>query len=69
MSVAEAWGLRCPQCGDDENLNIQCSVWVKLFEDGTETDGDHDWDSNSPASCSCGWEGRVRDANIEEVKP
>jgi hypothetical protein len=29
--------------------------------EGTDDAGDHEWDSKSCASCSCGWSGLVQD--------
>jgi hypothetical protein len=65
-TVAEAWGLRCPECGSDDGLEIQAKAWVVLTPDGTrpsDADGNTEWDDDSPCTCGGGrqYEGRVRD--------
>lgn len=61
MSVSEEWNMICPQCGDDEELYVTFTGEAKLFPNGTEDDGDHEWDSRSKCRCGCGWEGTVKD--------
>lgn len=62
--------LRCPDCKDHASIDITATVDVRLRqydrsgEDfGTDADmsrcGDHEWDETSPASCGCGWRGKV----------
>lgn len=50
-TVAESWNMRCPKCGSDEEIRIQCTTWVDLLPEGTDNDGDHVWDEKSPAYC------------------
>ncbi|MGC1969620.1 MAG: hypothetical protein WA673_24390 [Candidatus Acidiferrales bacterium] len=52
-------------------MHISASVVVSLAPDGTDaTNSDTEWDDKSPASCNCGWQGRVGDfveaENFEE---
>ncbi|MEJ6846808.1 hypothetical protein V3589_11385 [Sinorhizobium fredii] len=68
MSVKDEWGVICPFCKTDEGLDIQALVWVRLCDDGTDTDnaqsGDHEWDEHSACACvTCGWQGTVKQAS------
>jgi len=52
-------GLGCPQCGQDDEIDIAATVWVRLRPDGTDIfeaeDGDHEWENGSSAKCcACG---------------
>ena len=56
--------LRCPQCGNNDNLDINANIWVRLTDDGTDPDlaasRDHEWDDASHIRCvSCGHSGTV----------
>jgi len=61
--------LACPQCGSQEEIDIQALVWTRLCEDGTDPDAADrhhesaaEWSDNSAAACAkCGWDGRVAD--------
>lgn len=66
MTAGNQWGLYCPGCGQDGEIDIAATVWVRLCPDGTDVtlarNGDHEWDNDAPAACSaCGFHGRVRD--------
>ena len=57
--------MRCPKCGDEDRLDIQATVWIRVCEDGTDADasrdGGHDYEPHSPAQCgACGHCGTVR---------
>ncbi|MFI5109732.1 MAG: hypothetical protein ACHP78_12900 [Terriglobales bacterium] len=45
-------GLRCPECGKSDQLDIAATVWVRLCPDGTDVTaaecGDHEWDNTAP---------------------
>jgi hypothetical protein len=47
--------LRCPECGQDDQLDIAATVWVRLCPDGTDVTaaecGDHEWDNTTPIKC------------------
>jgi hypothetical protein len=71
MSVRKEWGMCCPKCGDDSEIDITATVSVRLVPDGTDADlsqdGSHEWESNSPASCEgCGFSGTVASFKIAE---
>lgn len=49
----------CPSCGDDQQIDIQASVWIRVSQDGTDADaancGDHEFTPESTACCKgCG---------------
>ncbi|QIG69336.1 hypothetical protein EVB78_134 [Rhizobium phage RHph_N1_15] len=74
MTVSEAWNMRCPKCGSDENLDVEVKAFARLMSDGTDCDesvnGDHTWDDQSPCTCAaCGWEGKAGDAEISSEGP
>jgi ribosomal protein S27E len=57
--------MRCPKCGDEDRLDIQATVWIRVCEDGTDVDaagdGNHEYEPRSPAQCgTCGHCGTVR---------
>jgi Zn ribbon nucleic-acid-binding protein len=63
--------LRCPQCGNNDNLDINANIWVRLTDDGTDADlaacRDHEWDDASHIRCvSCGHSGKVGDFHQNE---
>ena len=56
----------CPQCEDQYSLAVQALVWVTIFPNGTDADGDNNpdydrvWGRDSAAFCqACGWHGQV----------
>jgi hypothetical protein len=56
---------RCPKCKDNVRIfGVQTIVIV--YPDGTEIDGDIEWDEENQAECvSCDWEGTA--GETEEV--
>ena len=53
------FGLRCPQCGKGDEIDIAATVWVRLCPDGTDVtaaaNGDHEWQKDSAVHCcACG---------------
>lgn len=68
--MPNAFDFKCPACGNDDQLDILASIWIRLTEDGTDpdaaTNGDHEWNEHSAFSCTaCGVMGKV--ANLEDV--
>ncbi|WP_299593586.1 hypothetical protein, partial [uncultured Tateyamaria sp.] len=68
-SVRSVWNMICPSCQQDDTLDVQTHVMVRITKDGTDVqescDGSHEWDDNSKLLCaSCGWTGTVNDAQI-----
>jgi len=67
-----ALGMRCPNCGRAEALDVEALVWVRLTLYGTDPSlcqGDsHQWDETNAARCGvCCWEGTIRE--LQEVQP
>ena len=60
-TVGNQFGYLCPQCKKGDNLSISFVGTCTLMPEGTDDAGDHEWDSKSCASCSCGWSGLVQD--------
>ena len=57
--------MRCPECGDENEIDIAATLWVRVCSDGTDADasGDstHTFEPDSPAHCGhCGFHGTVR---------
>jgi len=64
--IGNQFGLRCPECGKGDEIDIAATVWVRLCPDGTDvtaaTNGDHEWCNQSGALCAaCGHAGNVSD--------
>jgi hypothetical protein len=62
--LGNQFGLRCPECGMSDQLDIAATVWVRLCPDGTDVtaagNGDHEWEDSSPIKCcACGHDGTV----------
>jgi hypothetical protein len=62
MTVMDEWGMKCPECGSDEDLKVEVRVMAWLSAEGTDPEGDQEWDSESPCECRCGWHGTVKQA-------
>ena len=58
-SIGNQFGYICPKCKQGDDLSVVVQVWAKLFPDGTDADGDHEFDGPSSAKCGCGWGGKV----------
>lgn len=69
-TVAIEHGIRCPKCGNDEEIEISCQLWVQLVPDGAETvSQDNEWDSKSPCVCrKCKHQATVADFTIGRKK-
>jgi ribosomal protein S27E len=64
ISMTNFLDMRCPNCGDEDRLDILASVWIRVCEDGTDADasrdGTHDFEPDSPVQCAaCGHCGTV----------
>jgi hypothetical protein len=64
------FGMKCPNCGASDQIDVAATVWVRLSPDGTDTtlaaNGDHEWDNGSAAVCgACGHSGTVRNFDTE----
>ncbi|MBN8896672.1 MAG: hypothetical protein J0H19_00270 [Rhodospirillales bacterium] len=57
--MSNLFDMRCPQCGDENQLDIHASIWIRVCTNGTDADasncGDHEFSPDSTACCqSCG---------------
>lgn len=67
--IGNSFGLTCPECKKGDNLRLAFNGLCSLTIDGTEDDGDHEWDNDSFAMCrNCDWQGTVRELGEEEVR-
>jgi ribosomal protein S27E len=69
ISMTNFLDMRCPNCGNEDRLDIQASVWIRVCEDGTDADsaGDEnrEYHPRSPAQCgACGHYGTVREFEL-----
>jgi hypothetical protein len=70
MPPGNIFGLACPTCGADHDINVTFTGTAKLTESGTVDDGAHEWDSKSPAFCgACGFNGLAEDFSKPEPEP
>jgi hypothetical protein len=64
------FGMKCPNCGASDKIDIAATVWVRLCPDGTDSNEaecfDTEWTDESAAKCcACGHSGIVRDFDTE----
>jgi hypothetical protein len=62
--MTNCFDLRCPKCGNTDEIDVSASVWARVTEDGTDTDlakdGGHEWGDDSSARCAaCGHFGKI----------
>jgi hypothetical protein len=60
-------GKRCPKCGSFGPLEVQVSMRVLLFDEGTDDadDGSVEFDDGSAAMCyACRYEGKLGDFDV-----
>lgn len=60
-------GKRCPSCGSFGPLEVQVSMRVLLYDEGTDNadDGSVEFDGGSGAMCyTCRYEGKLRDFDV-----
>jgi hypothetical protein len=61
-NLRSEYGMACPECGAAQTLtiNIRCSAILSI--DGSEAQGDHEWEPTSDCFCDeCGHNGVVAD--------
>jgi hypothetical protein len=62
-------GRRCPACGSYGPFEVEVSMRVMLYDDGSgdAEDGTIEYDDDSPATCyRCRHEGKFRDFGVDE---
>lgn len=56
------YGMACPECGAAQTLTIDIRCSAILSINGTEAQGDHEWEPTSDCFCDeCGHNGVVAD--------
>ena len=64
--------LKCPACGQAEELLIDIKTLARVTADGSEPEGDHEWEDTSFCRCAeCGHDATVAEftANCESGAP
>jgi ribosomal protein S27E len=48
--------LRCPNCDDDDQVDILAKSWVRVTDEGTDPDqaGNRDWCYTPASAAECG---------------
>lgn len=66
-------GMRCPKCGQEDQINVAAKIWTSVIDNGTDDDlqDDHnvEYDEDSEAACpdpECGFTGTWGDFQIKE---
>lgn len=62
----------CPRCrgGNGETFIRAALSDLQVLPGGTESIGDHEYDDDNDADCTCGWRGKVRDmVDVDEEEP
>ena len=60
--VRDVFGLGCPACGQAEELCIMITTLARVTADGSDPEGDHEWEDTSYCHCpECGHAGVVSD--------
>lgn len=56
-------GLKCPKCGNEEPLNIEVTLIMQVYDDGTELEyNDVEWNDDSYCECpDCYYYATVKD--------
>ena len=58
--LREIHSLACRKCGQAEDLDIVITTLARVTAEGSEPNGDHEWNDESFCRCpSCGTEGAV----------
>ena len=53
-------GIKCPDCGNEDEFHIEVTVHTKFQDDGSLHEGDSDWSAMSKIDCpKCNLWGRV----------
>ena len=69
-SVRDTFGLCCPECGGDQELNVEATTTLRILPDGTDPYGDTSWNDDSHILCDgCGHSGTVKNFTVKEPTP
>ena len=62
-------GLQCPGCRRSDDLHVTITCSARLTAEGSEEEGDHDWDEDSTMTCGrCDQHGSVRSFRVPQRK-
>jgi hypothetical protein len=69
--MTNCFDLRCPKCGNSDEIDVSASIWARVTDQGTDPDlakdGSHEWDDDSPARCAaCGHSGKMTSFRQDE---
>jgi hypothetical protein len=72
--MTNCFEMKCPKCGNEDQIDIHAAMWVRLTSDGTDADtsvcGEHVWCRDSMAACrACDYNGTVKDFEKSEPLP
>jgi len=59
--------VECPECGQNESFQISFRGEAKVQDDGSEGDGNHEWDEDSDCTCNgdgCSYMGILKDFTV-----
>jgi len=55
-------GIQCPECEHHTEFFVTMTAVFSLRDEGTEQNGDSEWDDDSPCECSnCGYSAKMAD--------
>jgi hypothetical protein len=58
----------CPKCGQEDRFKIAATIFCLVTDDGSEAEGDHEWDDSSATRCvECGFSGELKDFRKPEL--
>ena len=61
-NLRDAFELGCPACGQTDQLQIVITALARLTPEGSDPEGDHEWDDGSYCRCpECDHDGIVED--------
>ena len=69
--MSNLFEFRCPNCGDEDHVDIAAIIWIRATEYGTDADlshdGSHDFTPDSVAKCGkCSHFGALREFTPED---
>jgi hypothetical protein len=72
--MTNCFTTKCPNCRDEDHIDIHAAMWVRLTHDGTDADisscGDQVWCPRSAARCAaCGHTATVADFTPDAATP
>lgn len=60
-------GIQCPECQSDGPFRIEAKAMFLAHDDGTEVDGDVEWDDDAHCECAeCGHSGALSGFRLPE---